>query len=101
MIEPIGILMLGHEGEGELSILLGDEHDDVAFRFISLVGGATGETLRFESTDGMTVGEFFDALDDEESSTEEAILDFLEKEHDAAVLVAYDGEPRIFVDSED
>jgi hypothetical protein len=50
----------------------------------------------------MTVADFFDALDEEESETEIAILDFLEKEQNAAVLVAFDGEPRIFaVDEED
>lgn len=102
MIEPMGVLMLGYEGENELSIFLGDEHDDVVFRFISLIGGVSGETLRFEASDGMTVAEFFDALDEEESETEIAILDFLEKEKNAAVLVAFDGEPRVFaVDSED
>jgi hypothetical protein len=96
MIEPMGVLMLGYEGENELSIFLGDEHDEVVFRFITLVGGATGETLRFEASEGMTVADFFDALDEEESETEIAILDFLEKEKNAAVLVAFDGEPRIF-----
>jgi hypothetical protein len=102
MIEPMGVLMLGYEGENELSIFLGDEHDDVVFRFITLVGGQTGETLRFEASNGMTVADFFDALDEEESETEIAILDFLEKEQNAAVLVAFDGEPRIFaVDEED
>jgi hypothetical protein len=102
MIEPMGVLMLGHEGENELSIFLGDEHDDVAFRFITLVGGASGETLRFDGGNGMTVADFFDALDEEESDTEISILDFLEKEKNAAVLVAFDGDPRIFaVDSDD
>jgi hypothetical protein len=97
MIEPMGILLYGYEGDEDVSVLLGDEHDDIAFRFITLVGGTSGQTLRFESSDGMTVGEFFEALDDEdENPTETAILDFLKKEHDAAVLVAFDGEPRTF-----
>lgn len=98
MIEPLGILLYGYEGEDEVSVLLGEDHDDIAFRFITLVGGTSGQTLRFESSDNMTtVGEFFDALDDEEENpTETAILDFLRKERDAAVLVAFDGEPRTF-----
>src|ERR1044072_2245848 len=97
MIEPMGILLYGHEGDEDVSVLLGEDHYDIAFRFITLVGGTSGQTLRFESSDGMTVGEFFEALDDEdENPTETAILDFLKKEKDAAVLVAFDGEPRIF-----
>ena len=97
MIEPMGILMFGYEGEDEVSVLLGEDHDDVAFRFITLVGGTSGQTLRFESSDGMTVGEFFEALEDEdENPTEQSILEFLKKERDAAVLVAFDGEPRTF-----
>jgi hypothetical protein len=97
MIEPMGILLYGYEGEDDVSVLLGEDHDDVEFRFITLVGGTSGETLRFESSDGMTVGEFFEALDDEEENpTETAIIDFLKKERDAAVLVAFDGEPRTF-----
>jgi hypothetical protein len=97
MIEPMGILLYGYEGEEEVSVLLGEDHDDVAFRFITLVGGTSGQTLRFEPSDGMTVGEFFEALEDEdENPTEQAILDFLRKEKDAAVLVAFDGEPRTF-----
>lgn len=97
MIEPLGILLYGYEGEDEVSVLLGEDHDDVAFRFITLVGGTSGQTLRFEPSDNMTVGDFFDALDDEEENpTETAIVDFLKKERDAAVLVAFDGEPRTF-----
>lgn len=98
MIEPLGILLYGYEGEDEVSVLLGEDHDDIAFRFITLVGGTSGQTLRFESSDNMTtVGEFFDALDDEEENpTETAILDFLRKERNAAVLMAFDGEPRTF-----
>ena len=97
MIEPMGILLYGYEGDDDVSVLLGEDHDDVAFRFITLVGGTSGQTLRFESADGMTVGEFFEALDDEdENPTETAIVDFLKKERDAAVLVAFDGEPRTF-----
>jgi hypothetical protein len=97
MIEPMGILMFGYEGDDDVSVLLGDDHDDIAFRFITLVGGTSGQTLRFESSDGMTVSEFFEALEDEdENPTEQSILEFLKKERDAAVLVAFDGEPRTF-----
>ena len=97
MIEPMGILLYGYEGEDDVSVLLGEDHDDIAFRFITFVGGTSGQTLRFEPTDGMTVGQFFEALDDEdENPTEVAIIDFLKKERDAAVLVAFDGEPRTF-----
>lgn len=97
MIEPLGILMYGYDGEDDVSVILGEDHDDVAFRFITLVGGTTGQTLRFESADGMTVADFFEALEDEgENPTETAILEFLRKERDAAVLVAFDGEPRTF-----
>jgi hypothetical protein len=97
MIEPMGILMFGYDGGEDVEVLLGEDHDDIAFRFITLVGGTSGQTLRFESSDGMTVAEFFEALEDEnENPTEQAILDFLKKEKDAAVLVAFDGEPRTF-----
>jgi hypothetical protein len=96
MIEPIGILVLDDENDDEIGILLGDEHDDVEFRFIMLVGGTTGETLRFQPTDNMTVAEFFDSLDDEDSTSEPAIVEFLKTQKDAAVLVAFDGEPRTF-----
>lgn len=96
MIEPIGILLLNDDEGDDINILLGDEHDDVEFRFIMLVGGATGETLRFQPSDNMTVAEFFDSLDDEDSSAETAIIDFLKKQKEAAVLVAFDGEPRTF-----
>ena len=96
MIEPIGILLLNDDKGDDIGILLGDEHDDVEFRFIMLVGGTTGETLRFEPSEKMTVAEFFDSLEDEDSSADEAIVDFLRKQQNAAVLVAFDGEPRTF-----
>lgn len=96
MIEPIGILMLNDEKGDDIGILLGDEHDDVEFRFIMLVGGTTGETLRFESSDNMTVADFFDTLDDEDSTSEAALVEFLKKQKNAAVLVAFDGDPRTF-----
>lgn len=97
MIEPIGILLLQDEQGDDIGILLGDEHDDVEFRFIMLVGGETGETLRFQPSDNMTVAEFFDSLDSEEgNSSEEALVEFLRKQKQAAVLVAFDGDPRTF-----
>jgi len=96
MIEPIGILILNDESGDDIGILLGDEHDDVEFRFIMLVGGTTGETLRFQPSDNMTVADFFDTLDDEDSASETAIVEFLKAQKHAAVLVAFDGEPRTF-----
>ena len=71
--------------------------DDVEFRFIMLVGGKTGETLKFQPTDNMTVGEFFESMDDTPGHpSEDAILQLLKREENAAVLVAFDGEPRTF-----
>ncbi|MBL0371539.1 hypothetical protein JJB09_05820 [Rhizobium sp. KVB221] len=96
MIEPIGILLLDVGNDEDVGILLGDEHDDVEFRFIMLVGSQTGETLRFQPSDNMTVEEFFEALDEPGNASEPEILKFLKVQRSAAVLVAFDGEPRTF-----
>ncbi len=90
MIEPLGILMYGYDGEDDVSVILGEDHDDVAFRFITLVGGTTGQTLRFESADGMTVADFFEALEDEGQvfgRDAAARIADLEEQHRAAVFL--------------
>ena len=43
MIEPIGVLIYGGSDD-DIAVVVGEEHDDVEFRFIMLVGGRTGET---------------------------------------------------------
>jgi len=63
MIEPIGVLLYG-DHDDDIAVVVGDEHDDIIFRFIMLVGGRTGETLKFQPSDRMTVGEFFESMDD-------------------------------------
>ena len=96
MIEPIGVLLYG-ENDDDIAVIVGDEHDDIEFRFIMLVGGRTGETLKFQPSDNMTVGEFFESMDDAaENPSDDAILQLLTREENAAVLVAFDGEPRTF-----
>ena len=96
MIEPIGVLLYG-ENDDDIAVVVGDEHDDIQFRFIMLVGGRTGETLKFQPSDNMTVAEFFESMDDAPGNpSEDAILQLLKREENAAVLVAFDGEPRTF-----
>ena len=96
MIEPIGVLIYGGSDD-DIAVVVGEEHDDVEFRFIMLVGGRTGETLNFQPSDNMTVGEFFESMDETPGNpSEDAILQLLKREENAAVLVAFDGEPRTF-----
>jgi hypothetical protein len=96
MIEPIGVLLYG-DNDDDIAVIVGDEHDDIQFRFIMLVGGRTGETLKFQPSDQMTVGEFFESMDEAPGNpSEDAILQLLKREENAAVLVAFDGEPRTF-----
>ena len=96
MIEPIGVLIYGGSDD-DIAVVVGEEHDDVEFRFIMLVGGRTGETLKFQPSDNMTVGEFFESMDETPGTpSEDAILQLLKREENAAVLVAFDGEPRTF-----
>jgi hypothetical protein len=96
MIEPIGVLLYG-ENDDDIAVIIGDEHDDVQFRFIMLVGGRTGETLKFEPSESMTVADFFESMDEAPGNpSEDAILQLLKREENAAVLVAFDGEPRTF-----
>ena len=96
MIEPIGVLLYG-DSDDDIAVVVGDEHDDVLFRFIMLVGGRSGETLKFQPSERMTVGEFFESMDEAPGNpSEDAILQLLKREENAAVLVAFDGEPRTF-----
>ena len=97
MIESIGVLMYGGRDDDDISVIIGEDHDDVEFRFIMLVGGKSGETLKFQPAESMTVGDFFESMDETPGNpTEIAILDLLKREENAAVLVAFDGEPRTF-----